>query len=150
VLHGGPLTPIAGDTSLILNTGFGGGFGFLPYHLGPSLAVRLAVAPGATVVRFTTQLVATYDLPQVTFYGDVRVGAPGSAIAHLTNVDATELVKVTLLQDGDVYLGPLKTLELPLPAGVQGEVMFEIAGVTYGCGLPPPPTALLIDDLRVE
>src|SRR4029450_6119747 len=33
VLRGGPLEPIAGTTSLILNTGVGGGFGFLPYML---------------------------------------------------------------------------------------------------------------------
>jgi hypothetical protein len=150
VLRGAPLTPIAGQTSLILNTGFGGGFGFLPYHLGPNLSVTLAVPPDATVVRFTTQLVATYDLPQATFYGDIRVGSPGGEVARLTNVEAMGFVKVTLPVDGDVYLSPLSTIDLPLPSGVTDQVTFEIAGVTFGCGLPPPPTALIVDDLRVE
>jgi hypothetical protein len=150
VLHGGPLTPLAGDTSLILNTGFGGGFGFLPYHLGPTMALRLAVPAGATVVRFTTQLVATYDLPQASFYGDIRVGSPGGALAVVANVEAKDFVKVTLPVDGDVYLSPLSTIEVPLPAGTKDELVFEIVGNTGGCGLPPPPTALIVDDLRVE
>jgi hypothetical protein len=150
VLHGGPLTPIAGETSLILNTGFGGGFGFLPYHLGPGVALRLAVSPGDTVVRFKAQLVAVYELQQATFFGDVRVGSPGGTLGRLTNITARDFAKVTLPVDGDVYVSPVATIELPLPAGTTDQVVFEIAGVTGGCGLPPPPTALIIDDLRVE
>lgn len=150
VLRGEPLTPITGTTSLILNTGVGGGFGFLPYMLGPSLAVRLAVAPGDTVVRFQRRIVATYDLPSVRFYGSVRLGAVGGAIATGPSLEAHDLVKVTLPRDGDVFVSGVETIEIPLPAGITGEIIFEIDGQTSGCGLPPPPTALVIDDLRVE
>jgi hypothetical protein len=150
VLHGEPLTPIAGTTSLVLNTGVGGGFGFLPYHLGPSVALRLVVSSGDTVVRFQSQLVTVYELPEATFFGEVRVASPGGAVGRRTNITATGFAKVTLPVDGDVYIAPPATIEVPLPAGTTGEIVFEIAGVTFGCGLPPPPTALIIDDLRVE
>jgi hypothetical protein len=150
VLKGDPLTPIAGTTSLILNTGFGGGFGFLPYRLGPALAVRLTVAPGDTVVRFASRLVATYPLQSAAFYGEIRLGSVGQAVGSRMNVEATDFTKVTLPTDGDVYISPVTTIELPLPAGATGELTFEIDGDTFGCGVPPPPTALILDDLRVE
>jgi hypothetical protein len=150
VLDGDPLTPIAGTRSLILNTGFGGGFGFLPYMLGPSLAVRLAVTPGDTVVRFASRLVATEPLASAAFYGEIRLGSVGQPVGSRMNVEATDLTKLTLPKDGDVYISPVTTIEIPLPAGAAGELTFEIDGATFGCGLPPPSTALILDDLRVE
>jgi hypothetical protein len=150
VLRGQPLMPIAGATSLILNTGVGGGFGFLPYMLGPSLAVRLAVSPGDTVVRFERTIVATSALPRGRFYGTTRVASPGGAIGVGPALEATDLVQVTLPLDGDVFVSSAWTIEVPLPAGTKDEVTFEIIGDTAGCGLPPPSTALIIDDLRVE
>jgi hypothetical protein len=150
VLHDGPLQPIAGATSLLLNTGFGGGFGFLPYALGPSLAVRLAVAPGDTVVRFDGQLVAPDPIDDAAFVGAIRLASVGQAVGMAMNVAATGFAKVTLPGAGDVFISPVKTIELPLPAGAAGEITFEIEGVTFACGLPPSPTVLVLDNLRVE
>lgn len=150
VLRGEPLMPIAGTTSLILNTGVGGGFGFLPYMLGPSLAVRLTVSPGDTVVRFERRIAAVYDLTMARFYGTVSLASPGGTIATGPALEATGLTKVTLPRDGDLYLSAVETISIPLPPDAAGELLFEIEGQTSGCGLPPPPTALIIDDLRVE
>jgi hypothetical protein len=150
VLRGGPLTPIAGTTSLLLNTGFGGGFGFLPYDLGSSLSVRLAVAPGATVVRFEAQLIAPDPVDAAAFVGALRVGSVGLPVSSSMNVAGTSFARVTLPGNGDVFISPVQTVSLPLPEVVSDEVVFEIVGVTFACGLPPSPTVLVVDNLRVE
>jgi hypothetical protein len=150
VLHGGPLMPIAGETSLLLNTGFGGGFGFLPYDLGPSLAVRLALAPGDTVVRFSAQLIAPDPVDQAAFVGAIRYGSTGGTVGLANNVAGSGFAKVTLPSLGDVYISPVQTVSLPLPADAAGEIIFEIVGQTFSCDPPPSPTVLVVDDLRVE
>ncbi|MDB4981012.1 MAG: hypothetical protein JWM82_1764 [Myxococcales bacterium] len=150
VLADGPLTAIAGTKSLLLNTGFGGGFGFLPYDLGPSLTVRLAVPKGATVVRFERRLVAPDPTPAAAFVGAVRLASLLRPVETMMNVAATGFQVVTLPGAGDVYVSSVATVELPLPPGVTDEVTFEIDGVTFQCGLPPSPTLLVVDDLRVE
>jgi hypothetical protein len=150
VLNGGPLVPIAGQTSLLLNTGFGGGFGFLPYDLGPSLAVRLALAAGDKVVRFDAQLIAPDPIDQASFVGTLRWGSPGGTVGFAQNVDGSGFVKTTLPTLGDVYVSPVKTVDLPLPAGAANEITFEIVGQTFSCDAPPSPTVLVLDNLRVE
>ncbi|HVZ71975.1 MAG TPA: hypothetical protein VHJ20_06330 [Polyangia bacterium] len=150
VLDGGPLTPISGKKSLLLNTGFGGGFGFLPYALGPSLAVRVPVPAGAKVLRFSRQLIAPDSTQGSMFVGAIRLGAPWHTVETQMNVAATDFTQTTLPGNGDVYVTSVKTIELPLPEGAGSEITFEITGVTFACGLPPPPTVLVIDDLRAE
>jgi hypothetical protein len=150
VLAGGPLPAISGQKSLLLNTGFGGGFGFLPYCLGPSLTVRLAVPRGAKVVRFERQLVAPDPIDAATFVGALRLAAVGHPVEATMNLAATGFSQRTLPGAGDVYVSGTETIELPLPAGATDEVTFEIDGVTFQCGLPPSPTLVVLDDLRVE
>jgi hypothetical protein len=150
VLRGGPLTPITGETSLLLNTGFGGGFGFLPYDLGPSLAVRLTVAPGARTLRFDSQLISPDPVDEAMFVGAIRVGAVGHAVSDFPNIADTNFQKVTLPGLGDIYTAPVRAQQYDLPAGIDGEVTFEILGVTFSCDRPPSPTVLVIDNLRVE
>jgi hypothetical protein len=150
VLRGGPLTPIAGATSLLLNTGYGGGFGFLPYGLGSSLSVRLAVPAGATMVAFDSQLIAPDAVDGATFVGDIRFGSVGGSVFVERNVVGTGFTKQTLPELGDVYLSPVKTISLPLSAGAAGEITFEIVGEIDLCHEPPSPTVLVVDDLRVE
>jgi hypothetical protein len=150
VLRGGPLTPISGQTSLLLNTGFGGGFGFLPYDLGPSFAGRLAVNAGDTVVRFSYQLIAPDSVDGAFFDGTVRVAWPGGSVFEAEDLDATQFTRTTLPTLGDIFLSPVKTVEVPLPAGQGSEIAFEIVGLTLACKRPPSPTVLVIDDLRVE
>jgi hypothetical protein len=150
VLRGGPLTPINGATSMLLNTGFGGGFGFLPYDLGPSLAVRLAVAPGATVVRFAAELIAPDPVDQAFFDGWIHVGSEGRSVTSSQSVVGMGFVKQSLLGLGDIFVSPVQTIEIRLPPDTTDEITFEIVGVTFACGLPPSPTVLVVDDLRVE
>jgi hypothetical protein len=150
VLADGPLTAIAGQKSLLLNTGFGGGFGFLPYDLGPSLVVRLAIPKGATVVRFERQLIAPDPTQGAAFVGALRLASLLRPVETTMNVAATDFRQVTLPGNGDVYVSPVATVELPLPPGAAEEVTFEIIGVTFQCGLPPSPTVLVVDGLRVE
>jgi hypothetical protein len=150
VLHGGPLMPIEGQTSLLLNTGFGGGFGFLPYDLGPSLAVRLALSPGDTVVRFDAQLIAPDPIDQASFVGDLRWGSEGGTVGAAENVDGSGFQLMALPDLGDIYVTAVKTVTLPLPADATGEITFEIIGQTFTCAAPPSPTVLVLDNLRVE
>jgi hypothetical protein len=150
VLQGGPLPPISGQTSLMLNTGFGGGFGFLPYDLGPSMAVRLAVAPGDTVIRFAMRLIAADPVDRAAFDGVVLTASPGGSVAASQDLGATEFTRTSLPSLGDVFFSPVRTIEMPLPADARGEIAFEIVGRTFACTRPPSPTVLVIDDLRVE
>jgi hypothetical protein len=150
VLHGGPLTPIAGATSLLLNTGYGGGFGFLPYDLGSSLVVRLAVPPGATKVSFDAQLIAPDPIDTAAFVGDVRFGSVGGTVVVQEDVAGSGFVKETLPELGDIYVSPVQTIELALPPDATGEIAFEIVGEIDLCAQPPSPTVLVVDDLRVE
>ncbi|HEX4405655.1 MAG TPA: hypothetical protein VH560_12545 [Polyangia bacterium] len=150
VLNGGPLIPIAGTTSLLLNTGYGGGFGFLPYDLGPSLAVRLIVPPGATKVSFDAELIAPDPIDAASFVGDVRFGSVGGTVVVQENVAATGFVKETLPELGDIYLSPVQTVTLALPPDATGQIAFEIVGQIDLCTEPPSPTVLVVDNLRVE
>jgi hypothetical protein len=150
VLRGGPLTPISGTTSLLLNTGFGGGFGFLPYDLGSSLAVRLAVKPTDTVLKFDGQLIAPDPVDEAAFMGALLIGSPDEPVTSSMNVAGTSFARVTLPGNGDVFVSPVQTIALPLPPVSNGEVTFEIVGVTFACGLPPSPTVLVVDNLRAE
>jgi hypothetical protein len=150
VLHGGPLTPISGQTSLLLNTGFGGGFGFLPYDLGPSLTVGLSLSPGDTVIRFDTELIAPDPIDSAAFVGAIRIASVGGPVSTTMNVAGTGFVKQTLPQLGDVFVSPVKTIELALPPGASGAVTFEIVGVTFQCSQPPSPTVLVLDNLRTQ
>jgi hypothetical protein len=150
VLHGGPLTPIAGTTSLLLNTGYGGGFGFLPYDLGSSLAVRLAVPPGATKVSFDAQLIAPDPVDEASFVGVIRVGSVGGTVLSVQDVDGSGFVEETLPALGDIYVSPVQTIDLALPPDAAGEIAFEIVGQIDLCAQPPSPTVLVVDNLRVE
>jgi hypothetical protein len=150
VLNGGPLTPIAGATSLLLNTGYGGGFGFLPYDLGSSLAVRLAVAPGDTVVRFDAQLIAPDPIDAAAFVGAIRLGSVGGTVVVQQNVAGSGFVEETLPELGDIFVSPVQTIELALPPDAAGEIAFEIVGEIDLCAQPPSPTVLVVDNLRVE
>ena len=66
------------------------------------------------------------------------------------NVAGTSFARVMLAGNGDVFVSPVQTIALPLPPVSNGEVTFEIVGVTFACGLPPSPTVLVVDNLRVE
>jgi len=71
-------------------------------------------------------------------------------VAVSRDVDGVGFVKTTLPQLGDIYLSPVAPLELPLPADAKGEILFEIVGTIDLCAEPPPPTVLVVDNLRID
>ncbi len=111
------------------------------------LALRVAVAPGDTVLRFAYRLVNPYGGLEVRF------GSEGGTFrnAFLGTESAATTTTATIPGQGQVSLGPLTTAELPLPSDVGSElVLAEILSGSNG-GLPPPPVSgVIIDDLRVE
>lgn len=120
-------------------------------NAGAALALRLPVHAGDTVVRFEGRIVTAYAvLLPLAFSGQVRVGVPGREV----NVDevplARELVKTVLPNKRTYYLGPVTTIEVPLPLGTNAEVSVEIVSAPHFCAPLAPPVAFVIDDLRVE
>lgn len=151
VLEGGPLAPIAGTTSLLV----GNVDSFLSYKVGASFTVRLAVAPGDTVLRFDTRLAAPNkpDESSQAFRGGMFVGAVGKEVQGFGDVLADTMTKVSLAGGATIWQSPIGTTEIPLPTGATGEVSFEIIQEPVGppgCGFPVQSMVLVIDRLRVE
>jgi hypothetical protein len=112
-----------------------------------SLALRLPVSPGDTVVRFSYRAV-NGNTPGVTY----TLGSEGRM--STTPAFLNELVTLTpaTIAGSQVTLGPLSTASFPLPPDVTNEVVFgRTVQAWFGCGQPPPTVGgIIIDDLRVE
>jgi hypothetical protein len=147
VLSGGVLSPIAGGKSLLVSGGHGNALGNLGYVTGTSFAVRLPIQSGDTVVRLSVRFVSPTGGATPTFFGQLRAGVPGREVSERTNLAGKDLEPTGV---GMLSLGPVTTVEVPLPLNAAGEASFEIVGQLSSCGLPPPPAVLIIDDLRVE
>jgi hypothetical protein len=116
---------------------------------GPRLLVRLAVPAGATKVVYKARLVA--HASQAGFGGSLWLGSVGKSFASDSAFGPVTLEGVTTFSDGSMLvLSEVQTHEVTLPSDVADEVVFEIAAYETGCGLSPPSSGLLIDDLRVE
>jgi hypothetical protein len=139
---------IAGTRSLYIPATPAGPFSG-PRPRSTRLAVRLAVAPGDTVVRFAYRLVsATNGLGGLTF---TLASEGGKTSRKSLGGDGTAPTMATLPDGSQVQVGPIATAEIPLPADVGGEVVFAEQVPGFGAGLPPPPVpGVIIDDLRVE
>lgn len=151
VLKGGPLAPIAGTTSLLV----GDVDTFLSYEVGATLTVRLAVAPGDTVVRFDTRLVAPNqpDDSSGAFRGIMFVGAVGKELQATADVIGDTFTMVSLAGGATVWQSGVGAVEIPLPDGATGEVSLEIMQEPVGppgCGLPVQTIVMLVDNVRVE
>jgi hypothetical protein len=114
-------------------------------------ALRLALQPGDTVIRFSYQLVRSSASAYTTSPALV-VGAVGGAPATTTlRQDTGTYSPVQLPDQSIIYVSATSTAEIPLPAGAAGEIVVELGPIAPGCGLPPPPAAgIILDDLRVE
>lgn len=131
----GTLPAIAGARSLLVEPG-------------DALTMRIPLTGGETQLRFRARM-----LIEGTSYGcathEMRVGAQG--ITGLTRIDVG-LRDVPVETTGDaswMTAGPIGEVEVPIPAGAAGEVVFDIYDT------PPfaptcPAVAYLIDDLRAE
>jgi hypothetical protein len=115
------------------------------------LAVRLPVAPGDNVIRFSYQQVswsASGFLSTQTF----RLGSVGGTPAFAAiKAETAPYTPLSLPDQSTIYLGAPATAEIPLPAGAAGEVVIErVVPFFTGCGPPTPFPGLIVDDLRVE
>jgi len=136
LVDGSVYPPVAGRRSL-----------YVPapaYAAGESRAtLRLAVAPGDTVVRATVRAILAPDDRYLNF-GLQLIGPGGTRVA----LPATE-VKGPITVVGGVSLGAPQPIELPLPAGSADEVIVDV-WVGPGCGFFVGGPGALLDDLRVE
>ena len=110
-------------------------------------ALRLAVAPGATVLRFSYRTVS-------------RGTTPGSAAAYVVGSVGAPLVTTELPPDsgtttsvdigGDqMTLGPLTTATINLPDPAASEVVLARSARPATCR-PLPTIGVMIDDVRTE
>ena len=153
VLKGGPLAAITGTTSLLV----GNTDTFLSYKVGTAITVRLAVAPGDTVVRFDTRLFAPNqpnpDDGSGAFRGVMFVGAVGQEIQSAGDVIGDTFTMVSLAGGGAAWQSEVGTTEIPLPPGASGEVSLEILQEPFGppgCGAPQQTIVMAVDNVRVE
>ena len=135
--------PIAGETSLYVPPG-------VAPEVSTHLVLRLAVAPSDRVVRFSYRTVHTnYTTDRASY----RVfTAEGDMSTWAVPPDGVEPTPAQIGAE-DVYLGPIETAEIPLPAGAAGEVYFArtTETLTFNCFVAGyPATGIMIDDLRVE
>jgi len=116
--------------------------------LGTRFEVRLAVAPGDSVLRFS------YRTASTTASGgedaEFVVATPGGALVS-TVLPASGTRTPGRIYVDDVMLGPLTTATIALPADAAGEVVLARASASLICeGAQPEAVGVLIDDLRVE
>lgn len=112
------------------------------------LALRLAVTPGSTTVRFSYRYV-NQDSGTSTYF---TVGSVGGSYRNFApplnlNVMTSATIGTTL-----VMLGPLDTAVNPLPADAAGDIVLErVAQIeSSSCGPRRPIPGIIIDDLRTE
>jgi hypothetical protein len=113
------------------------------------LALRLAVGPGETVVRFSFRPVSsTSGVRGLSFTLACEGGkTSGKVVAG----EGTAATTATLPDGSQVQVGPISTAEIPLPADVGAEIVFAEQVPSSPGGLPAPPVSgVIIDDLRVE
>jgi hypothetical protein len=139
VVTTGSLASIAAARSLYIGPASAPGTD--EYQQTTSLTVRLALAPGDRWVRVSSREVA--GVGTVNFLGSIQVGAVGGRAT--TKPLPTSLdMPAGLVGGKQVFLGDVKTTQVPLPDGATGEVVVMIASDSTN------PAGLLIDDLRVE
>ncbi|HMF43564.1 MAG TPA: hypothetical protein VKQ32_22980 [Polyangia bacterium] len=112
-------------------------------------ALRLAVAPGDTVVRLTYRGVNPNALTTPEFVVASVNGPIASASAVGPNGNGT----FATIDGTQVLLGPIGTASIPLPQNVSGEIVIACwMDATTLCNTPQPTeiSGIIIDDLRLE
>jgi hypothetical protein len=142
--------PINGEKSAVLGTP---GQPIYPQQ-STRFTVRLAVAPGDSLVKFSVrQFASSASLYGGSFNTQVRLAAPGGAIVLIPLANFAQSGTDTVLPNGThVTLGNVTLIEAPLPAGVGDEVVldFQVGIYQATCSAPVPVPGYQIDDLRVE
>lgn len=142
------LPPISGQRSAIL---LDDQFASDPALQSPHIAARLKVAPGDTVVRFAVRPFSHATSPSTQGI-TMQAGVPGGAITTAVLPAQETLTTSAPSSSGSLGLGDVRTVELPLPAGVTSEVIVDLHARTWSScgGLPQVRAGYLVDDLRVE
>jgi hypothetical protein len=117
---------------------------------GNQLAVRVAIGPGATALRFDFRTVNPGYEGGIHFV----VASVGGKIETASLPSETGATTTPAVIDGaSVLLGPTRTMTIGLPPDVHDDVVFaRIASQAGTCGgpAPAPVPGMIIDDLRVE
>jgi hypothetical protein len=149
ILSGAGAPTISGTTSLYVPLAATNVIYPLPSKV-TQLALRLALNPGDSVLRFSYELVNP-TLPMMTTFLLASVGGAITA-PTLPAADKTPTTTATIPGTGTVTIGPVTTGELPLPPGASGEIVLEL--VIPGSTCPVLGVAqhagFIIDDLRAE
>ena len=110
-------------------------------------ALRIAVAPGDTVLRFSYREVNPNSFPGSFFL----MGSEGGQVVSPSLPPTQSTTTATISGTGTVQLGPITTAEFALPPDAAGEVTLTRIVRGAGTSMPAPPvTGLIIDDLRAE
>lgn len=148
VVQAPALPPIAGTRSVYLAGNFAAGA-----SAGRRFTVRLAVAPGDKVVRFSLRPVFQFQQTAIPYGSAIRVAVPGGSIveAPLPGAETPTVRHDSGMGGPPLWLGKTVAIEVGLPADAKDEVVFDAAVGPGGvCGLITPVPGYLIDDLRVE
>jgi hypothetical protein len=111
------------------------------------LALRLALSPGDTAVRFSYRTVNPSTILGGTYFQMASEG--GSITSPMLAADSGQPTAATI-NGSQVMLGPVTTATFPLSSDASGEVTL-IRKLRGSGNLPPRPSpGLIIDDLRAE
>jgi len=107
------------------------------------------VSPGDKAVRFAYRVTSTYQ-GFGEFFGTIVIGSTGSNTASMSYLPiGSPTTTVTRTGGATLTIGPVATVEIPLPDTSATEVAVRISTTSSGCGLAPPSGGLIIDDVRV-
>ena len=115
------------------------------------LALRLALSPGDTAVRFAYQIVS----PELGGGGTFSLGSVGGTIVASTLPSSSATTTATLPGPVLYSLGPVTTARIPLPPDAAGEVVLAlalppVASPSCGAGFGRGSSGIIIDDLQTE
>jgi hypothetical protein len=123
--------------------------GVQPAFAGTTFALRLPIAPGATVLRFSYRILLRDTTPgsDATYL----VGSVGSPLVTTMLPTTNGTTEPVTIGGAQFTLGPLATATINLPDPNAAEVMLARTVQPPACGRPlPPPGGIIIDDLRTE
>ena len=134
---------IAGDRSVALLPSFS--------ERGGRVTLRVPLTDGASRVSLSYRVLRT-ESSGGYFYG--RAQLRGNGASGVSGVFEQDPDGATLEPSGfeaAPEAGPMRTLSIDVPDGVSGEVLLDLDVDVGRCGgLLPPPSGLLIDDVRAE
>jgi len=123
-----------------------------PALCGQRFTARLSVPTGATTLQFTALATWPKARSRTTFTGSVQVAVPNGALNSYSWPEIASTVLASpwtgaLPGSSDNSYGDLMQMQIPLPAGTSGEIVFDVLQPCYD---PPyPGDGLIIDDLRI-